>query len=459
MRLLLVIATCAACVAADDPDGDPDLDGKADGTATSAIPKGAVDWTAPRELAFADSRGTAVKLVSVAFELSGSATVTLTTASPSTSTLDTVLYIYKPSDTSWGPFLASDDDGAGHHLSKLSKQLSAGSYRAVVRRKTGSGIPHVSLVASCAGAGCTPPPRDCALTARRIATPDVFHGPQDWAPTFEQLIDGAQVSLDLQMYQLSVQELADHVIAAHKRGVAVRVILDGNQTVNAGPRAAMKAAGVPLQSAPSIFSFSHAKYLIADGALAVIATGNFNDGAVTKERNYAVVDADPADLADLAKIFKADWSANGSLDLPCTRLIVSPINSHDRILAHINGAKKTLDAELLYLNDPEIRDAIVAAKNRGVAVRVLLNDPGQTAATQPQIDDLAAQKVPVGFNTSFYLHAKILIADGIAHVGSENMSVTSLTKNREVGTLVFEPEPAHAIQAQFDSDWAGATKR
>jgi hypothetical protein len=37
------------------------------------------------------------------------------------------------------------------------------------------------------------------------------------------------------------------------------------------------------------------------------------------------------------------------------------------------------------------------------------------------------------------------------------MSITSLTKNREVGALVFEPAAAQVISTQFDADWTTAT--
>lgn len=43
-----------------------------------------------------------------------------------------------------------------------------------------------------------------------------------------------------------------------------------------------------------------------------------------------------------------------------------------------------------------------------------------------------------------------------AEIGSENMSTTSLTKNREVGLLVFEPVPAGRVHAQYEADWAAA---
>jgi len=38
-------------------------------------------------------------------------------------------------------------------------------------------------------------------------------------------------------------------------------------------------------------------------------------------------------------------------------------------------------------------------------------------------------------------------------VGSENFSSTSLTKNREVGALVFEAGATTVVQTQFDTDW------
>jgi hypothetical protein len=72
--LLIALVGCIAPTDDADPDGDPNLDDKAD--AASPIAKGAIDWTAPREVAFSDSEGNGVKLVYASFELSGSADVT-----------------------------------------------------------------------------------------------------------------------------------------------------------------------------------------------------------------------------------------------------------------------------------------------------------------------------------------------------------------------------------------------
>src|SRR5262249_25271948 len=98
-----------------------------------------------------------------------------------------------------------------------------------------------------------------------------------------------------------------------------------------------------------------------------------------------------------------------------------------------------------------IRDAIIAAKKRGVTVRVIVED-----GSDPVVATFKSAGIPVETPGNYYLHAKLIIADSVAFVGSENMSLTSLTKNREVGALVFEPDAFAPIQAQFETDWSGS---
>jgi len=151
-----------------------------------------------------------------------------------------------------------------------------------------------------------------------------------------------------------------------------------------------------------------------------------------------------------------DWAAGGGeaprpADLSCTRLIVSPINARIRILDLIARAQTTLEVEAFYVSDPEVRDAIGAAKTRGAAVRVIL------APTSDNADEIAyftGLGIPVRSPVGFFNHGKLIISDGVELVGSENFSQTSLTRNREVGALVLEPAPAQVIRQQFEADWA-----
>jgi phosphatidylserine/phosphatidylglycerophosphate/cardiolipin synthase-like enzyme len=151
-----------------------------------------------------------------------------------------------------------------------------------------------------------------------------------------------------------------------------------------------------------------------------------------------------------------DWAGGGGeppkpAKLDCTRLIVSPNNSKLRLVEMIDNAKTTLDVEALYVSETSVRSAIVAAKQRGVNVRVILEVSMDNTDTKTTF---ANAGIPVHDSSTFYNHAKLLIADGVVFVGSENFSFTALTKNREVGAMIFEPAPAAVIQQQFDADWA-----
>jgi len=331
----------------------------------------------------------------------------------------------------------------------------------------------VSLVVVLLVAGCHAETADvpadapdgvgCTVTTPRTQPVETFVGPTGLQARLGDLIDSAKTTLDVQMYLFTVTALANKITAAKARGVTVRVILDPDEAGNANVTPIFTSGGVTWKNASPVYTFSHAKYLIIDRTEVVIMSMNFNIDAMNNERNYGMVDKDPEDVADVQAIFEQDWAlANGQSvtapDLTCTRLVVSPTNASQRILQLVNGATRTLDIEVLYITDSNVRSSVIAAKNRGVAVRVILESPQDQASNADLATTLSNIGVPVKYATSqFYLHAKLVIADGIAFVGSENMSPTSLTKNRELGALAFEPDAAQVIQTQFDADWASTT--
>jgi phosphatidylserine/phosphatidylglycerophosphate/cardiolipin synthase-like enzyme len=214
---------------------------------------------------------------------------------------------------------------------------------------------------------------------------------------------------------------------------------------------------VTFRQASPLYTFSHAKYLIVDRTTVAIMSMNFNLDAMSTERNHGVIDRDPEDVADVQAIFEMDWALAGNeapkpANLDCTRLIVSPNNSRQRIIEHVNSAKTTLELELMYLSETAVRNAVGQAKMRGVNVRVILEDP-----TDESVAFLTGLGIPVKFPpASIFLHSKLIIADGVAFVGSENMSITSLSKNREVGVLVLEPAQQAVIKTSFESDWTAS---
>jgi cardiolipin synthase A/B len=105
-----------------------------------------------------------------------------------------------------------------------------------------------------------------------------------------------------------------------------------------------------------------------------------------------------------------------------------------------------------------VRFAVASRKAAGVAVRAILADPGWIDANADAAKFLAANGIPAKYMADPGVHAKAMIADGArAYMGSENLSWTSLTKNREVGLLVYEGDAVKTIADTFEKDWASAT--
>jgi cardiolipin synthase A/B len=67
---------------------------------------------------------------------------------------------------------------------------------------------------------------------------------------------------------------------------------------------------------------------------------------------------------------------------------------------------------------------------------------------------LNAAAIPVRQLQSPTVHVKAIVVDGKrAYLGSENLSYTSLAKNREVGIITEQDDVAASMQKTFEADW------
>jgi cardiolipin synthase len=162
-------------------------------------------------------------------------------------------------------------------------------------------------------------------------------------------------------------------------------------------------------------------------------------------------------VADLGALFDADFAQQPPA-LDCTRLLVSPINSKDRIVALIDGATTSVLVESMELGDYGVRKALLARHTAGVDVRVLLAAPSWISANTAAGAAMKAGGVEAKWLDSPPLHVKAIVVDGArAYMGSENLSSSSLTKNREVGLVITEAQGVAAIQSTIEADYALAT--
>lgn len=90
----------------------------------------------------------------------------------------------------------------------------------------------------------------------------------------KQLLDRAETTVDLCIFTITDNELAQKIISCHKRGVKVRIITDDEKTKDNGSEIiSLAKAGIPVKTDHSHYHM-HNKFGIIDKQIAI--TGSFN---------------------------------------------------------------------------------------------------------------------------------------------------------------------------------------
>ena len=101
--------------------------------------------------------------------------------------------------------------------------------------------------------------------------------------------------------------------------------------------------------------------------------------------------------------------------------------------------------------------ALIAAHDRGVAVRMILSDDSPTSAQANAVQSIEQDGVDVRKLSVPYVHAKTFVVDGaLAYVGSENFTANSLDSNRELGLVIAAASEIAKIQTTIDADFGAA---
>jgi len=311
-----------------------------------------------------------------------------------------------------------------------------------------------------------PEPAKGALLASGVR---VWAMPESGRDRIVQLVGAAQKTIDLELYQLQERRVVRALEDAASRGVRVRVMLEP-KTVGAQNYGAVSAelarAGVTVKATPKQFDSSHnvdhAKFMIVDGKELAFGTGNLvrsGLGGVTEDvfanRDFWVEDARAASVSTAAALFEGDW-AGKPITQPLGDLVVTPDNADARITALVDGAKQRLDVYNQSLDDADLVARLIAAKKRGVAVRVQLGYQPGFGGAPPKNDAIIAQLVAGGVDAGYlqkhYLHAKAIVADAQVYVGSQNFTNGGLRNNRELGEILSDAKAVDAVERTFASD-------
>jgi len=329
-------------------------------------------------------------------------------------------------------------------------------------------------------------------TIERLETGDAAYA------AMKAAIDGAERSVILETYIFDRDpiglRIADALIGAAKRGVAVRVLIDAVGARYSVPSIMgyLKEGGVTVDlfngfiimglRLPYANLRTHRKILVVDGRVAFTGGMNIRQGFTrefaaddcARDTHFLVTGPAVADLFNAAAAdwrFSAEetlkgeaWSIATPINAPGAPVMMRVITSgpdrsletnHKMLMGAFSVARRSIRIMSPYfLPDRELISALVTAARRGVEVDIVvpaannlkLVDHAMTA----QFDQMLKNYCRIWRASGAFNHSKLMVIDGAwAYVGSSNLDPRSLRLNFEVDLEVMDRGFASTLEAHI----------
>jgi cardiolipin synthase A/B len=255
------------------------------------------------------------------------------------------------------------------------------------------------------------------------------------------------------MFLFTDPALLNAVIAAKRRGVKVRVMLNparrSGENENEESRKTLVDAGIDVRDSSPKFALTHQKSMVIDEAIGFVESLNWETRDLTETRDYAVVTTHKIEVDEMVKCFEADWHQKPFEPDPKSPLIWCPNNGRDRIAAFIDSAKKSLWLQNERYQDTVIIERLVQATNRGVKVHIMARPPHKLKK-EKLVEAVGGLRIMHDVGAKVHklkglkLHGKMLLADEErAVVGSINLAPGSFDARRE---LAVQTDAGHVIK-------------
>ncbi len=325
---------------------------------------------------------------------------------------------------------------------------------------------------------------------------EILNNGDEIFPAMTGAIRAAKVTVDLESYIFKNDKageiFAAALIDAARRGVEVRVLVDGTGSSHSGPILdRMRQAGakvyvfhpIGLWSLYDIGWRTHRKILVVDGAISF--TGGFciaddwlGNARNPKEWRDMMVRATGPVSAQMQAVFSEDWTYTtgeilagekfypriapaGGVEAQAIKVSRGDSSSLAEILyvVAIKSAEKSIHIQNAYfVPDTQIREALIEAARRGVDVRIMvpgrhIDMPLVRMASRLHYGDLLKAGVHILEYNRTMMHQKGAVIDGLfSLVGSINFDGRSLRANAEDSLAFYDRDFAARLDATFADD-------
>ncbi len=288
-----------------------------------------------------------------------------------------------------------------------------------------------------------------------------------------ELIEGAQSRIDVAQFTFSRKEIEAALVAAHERGVTLRVAMDSGQARDGSLSRRLEAAGVPVKfvagreaGGGSFSGIQHAKFMIVDGGIVATGSNNWSStGTSINEENTIVIGGASADplISGFACHFEAIWAGTPDAAGACTNEVVAFTPSSaafKRIRNELRASQRSVDVLMHHLKYGKLVKELAKAAERGVRVRVLVNEADRQEHTGSSWTRLTNAGGQIRFkqnNAEAYqlMHHKLVIVDDSLLVnGSGNWSGSAFFNNFENYVRYGDPRVVNPFVDLYDRLWS-----
>jgi cardiolipin synthase A/B len=329
-----------------------------------------------------------------------------------------------------------------------------------------------------------------------------LHNGDEIFPAMLDAIRGAQVSVNFETYIYWSGAIGEQFTGAlserARAGIPVNVTIDwvGSLKMDQELLERMQEAGVTLHRYRPLHWYNlgrmnnrtHRKLLVVDGSvgftggvgIADVWLGKAQSPEHWRDSHYRV---EGPVVAQMQAAFNDNWIKstgvvlNGadyfppleaSGDMDAHMFIASPAGGsesmHLMYLMAIAAAEHSIDlAAAYFVPDELIIEALVAASERDVAVRILVPGPHMDSETirlrsKANWDRLLTAGIKIYEYQPTMLHTKLLVIDKeFVSVGSTNFDPRSFRLNDEASLNIYERGFAEQMSSVFEADLASAT--
>lgn len=287
--------------------------------------------------------------------------------------------------------------------------------------------------------------------------------PDDTSKSILEAIDTAEKTLRVKMFLFSDPELINALIAAKKRGVEVKVMLNplrrSGEHENEETHRVLEEAGIEVKDSNPDFILTHEKSMVVDEKIAFVKSLNWETKNLTETRDYAILTSNKHEVEEITLCFEADWERRDFSPGENAKLIWCRGNGRTRIAKFIDEAKHTLFIQNERFQDMVIIERIIRAASRGVKVHIMVRPP-HTLKTEKLVEGVGGLRIMDDVGIKIHklkhlkLHGKMLLADSCrAIVGSINLAPGSFDDRRELAIEVNDPDIVERLQEIAHHDW------